>query len=106
MLYDHGKWPNPFVDIDIRPDHASVLERGSIIDVQVAGELKLGVPDFDNSNLGCRYAHDTFHAICNCQPNNSTEVKYMLTFVKSLSQHMHLFEPVHRRLYANVDCSG
>jgi hypothetical protein len=63
VLDDHGQWAHTIVDLDIQIDHARVLESSDIVDIQIARELQLGVPDFYDPDLGCRYTYNAFHAI-------------------------------------------
>lgn len=64
MLDDHGQRAYAIVELNIRLDHASIFDRGNVVHVDIASKFQLGVPDFHYSDLGRRYAHDSFHAIC------------------------------------------
>jgi hypothetical protein len=87
VLDDHGERSNTIVELYIGLNHARILDCGDVVHVDVAGELQLRVPDFYYPDLGCWYAYHALHAM----------------FVQSLSYWVHLFEPFHGRLYANID---
>jgi hypothetical protein len=63
MLDDHGEWTYARINLDIEVDHSRVLKRSHVVDVHITRQLQLGVPDFYYPDLGCRYAHNPFHAI-------------------------------------------
>jgi hypothetical protein len=66
VLDNHGQRPYTLVELDVRLDHARVLDCGDIVHVDVAGELQLRVPDFYYPDLGCGNADDALHAIWVC----------------------------------------
>jgi hypothetical protein len=63
VLDDHGQWPHTIIDLDVQVDHARVLEGSSVVDIHIARQLQLRVPDFYYPDLGRRDAHDAFHTV-------------------------------------------
>ena len=57
VLDDHRQRPHPVIDIDIRPDHASVLERERVVDIHVASKLEFRIPCLHNGHLRRRHAN-------------------------------------------------
>ena len=64
VLDDHGERSHPRVDLHVRLHHAGVLQREGVVDVQVASQLELGIPDLDDRDLGIGDADHPVHAIC------------------------------------------
>jgi hypothetical protein len=63
---NHGQLPNPWIYLNVRADHACILQCKGIIDIHVAGKTKSGIPDFYDGHLCRRYADDFFEALCEC----------------------------------------
>jgi hypothetical protein len=63
VLDDHSQWPHTIIDLDVQIDHARVLEGSDVVDIHIARQLQLRVPDFYYPDLGRRDAYDAFHAI-------------------------------------------
>jgi hypothetical protein len=63
VLDNHGQWPYTIIDLDVQIDHACVLEGSDVVDIHIARQLQLRVPDFYYPDLGRRDAYNAFHAI-------------------------------------------
>lgn len=53
MLDDHCERADALVDLDVGLDHTGVLQRKSIVDIHVTGQLELWIPHLYDRNL-CR----------------------------------------------------
>ena len=63
VLDDHGQGPNALIYLDVRLDHARVLQGERVVHVHVAREFEHRVPYFHDPDLGLWHTYNSLHAV-------------------------------------------